>query len=191
MTVTSSSDLNEKYAARFPGKIEFPAEFRGETSWLVARDSLLEIMRALKAEGFNYLADICSVDNGGGEPRFEVVYELVDLDKVKYLRIKTGVDEGDSVPSVVSVWRTADWHEREVYDMMGVKISGHPGLRRILMWEGYPYHPLRKEFPLEGRKTELPDIAFTRPAPLEGGPFVTSPTGEVGGREPRSRAPEL
>jgi NADH-quinone oxidoreductase subunit C len=75
--------------------------------------------------------------------------------------------------------------------MMGVKISGHPDLRRILMWEGYPYFPLRKEFPLEGKKTELPDIAFTAPAPLEGGPFVTSPTDHVLSREPKSRAPEL
>ncbi|MDR0532668.1 MAG: NADH-quinone oxidoreductase subunit C [Verrucomicrobiales bacterium] len=191
MTSTSSSDLNEKFSARFPGKIEFPEDFRGETTWLVAKDSLLDIMRALKAEGFNYLADICSVDNSGQEPRFEMIYELLDLNKVKYLRIKTKVGEEESVPSVVSVWRTANWHEREVYDMMGVNISGHPDLRRILMWEGYPYYPLRKEFPLEGKKTELPDIAFTRPAPLEGGPFVTSPTGEVRSREPRSRAPEL
>ncbi len=190
MSATSSSDLNDRYAARFPGKIEFPAEFRGETTWLVAKDALLEIMGALKAEGFDYLADLCSIDHQEREPRFEMVYTLMNLKKVRYLRVKTPVAEDDSVPSVSGIWRTANWHEREVYDMMGVNIGGHPDLRRILMWEGYPYHPLRKEFPLEGKKTGLPDIAFTNPAPLEGGPFVTAPTGEVRSRDPRSRAPE-
>ncbi|HAO97174.1 MAG TPA: NADH-quinone oxidoreductase subunit C, partial [Verrucomicrobiales bacterium] len=94
-----------------------------------------------------------------------------------YLRLKISVDEEDcEVPSVTSLWRTADWHEREVYDMMGVRFTDHPDLRRILMWEGYPYYPLRKDFPLEGKPTEIPDVASTDVAPLEGGPFVTLPS---------------
>ena len=149
-------------------------EFRGETAGTVPLEKIPEIMAALKSQGFTYLVDITGVDNQGEDPRFEVVYELCDLQKKKHLRLKTAVAEGDSVPSVSGTWRTADWHEREIWDMLGIRFSGHPDLRRILMWEGYPPHPLRKDFPLAGLPTEMPDIAFTAKAPLEGGPFVTS-----------------
>jgi NADH-quinone oxidoreductase subunit C len=78
-----------------------------------------------------------------------------------------------------------------VYDMLGIRFRGHPELRRILMWEGYPYFPLRKDFPLAGRSSEVPGLAFTRPAPLEGGPFVTAPGGrDTVAREPRVRSVE-
>jgi NADH-quinone oxidoreductase subunit C len=108
------------------------------------------------------------------------------------LRLKTDVSEEKSeLPTVTSVWRTADWHEREIYDMMGVRFRGHPDLRRILMWEGYPYFPLRKDFPLAGKASELPDIAFSKPAPQAGGPFVTIAGGaDAIAREPRVRIPE-
>jgi len=100
-------------------------------------------------------------------------------------------EEKSAAPSVTSVWKTADWHEREIYDMMGIRFRGHPDLRRILMWEGYPYFPLRKDFPLGGKSSELPEVAFTRPAPLEGGPFVTIAGGkDASEREPRVRTPE-
>ena len=75
--------------------------------------------------------------------------------------------------------------------MMGIKFTGHPDLRRILMWDGYPFHPLRKDFPLEGKPSEMPDIAFSDAAPLQGGPFVTSPgQGTTQVREPRHRSAE-
>src|SRR5204863_791338 len=109
-----------------------------------------------------------------------------------HLRLKTEVSEERSeLPTVSKVWRTADWHEREIYDMMGIRFAGHLDLRRILMWEGYPYFPLRKDFPLAGKPTEMPDVAFTRPAPMEGGPFVTVAGGaDSVAREPRVRIPE-
>jgi NADH-quinone oxidoreductase subunit C len=92
---------------------------------------------------------------------------------------------------VSGVWRTANWHEREIYDMMGIRFRGHPDLRRILMWEGYPYFPLRKDFPLAGKPTDLPDVAFTKQAPQEGGPFVTVAGGkDAMSREPRVRIPQ-
>jgi len=76
--------------------------------------------------------------------------------------------------------------------MMGIKFNGHPDLRRILMWDGYPYFPLRKEFPLEGLPSEMPDVAFTKITQMEGGPFVTRPsTATSKNREPRARPPEL
>ncbi len=93
--------------------------------------------------------------------------------------------------AVTDLWATADWHEREVFDMMGIRFTGHPDLRRILMWEGYPFHPLRKDFPLVGKDSDTPDVAFSRAAPLAGGPFVTSPTGgDTQDREPCSREME-
>jgi NADH-quinone oxidoreductase subunit C len=108
------------------------------------------------------------------------------------LRLKTDVSEEKAeLSTVTTVWKTADWHEREIYDMMGIRFRGHPDLRRILMWEGYPYFPLRKDFPLAGKASEIPDVAFTQPAPLEGGPFVTIAGGnDTIGREPRVRIPE-
>ena len=94
-------------------------------------------------------------------------------------------------PSLVPIWPTANWHEREIYDMMGIRFSDHPDLRRILMWEGYPYYPLRKDFPLEGKPSEMPDVAFSEIAPLAGGPFVTSPgPGGTKDREPRGHPAE-
>ena len=109
-----------------------------------------------------------------------------------HLRLKTSVSEERSeLPTISGVWRTADWHEREMFDMMGLRFTGHPDLRRILMWDGYPYFPLRKDFPLAGKPTDLPEVAFTNRAPLEGGPFVTIAGGkDTGAREPRVRTPE-
>ena len=122
-----------------------------------------------------------------------MVYELYGmLTHRSYLRIKTDVSEEKSeLPTISGVWATANWHEREAYDMMGIRFAGHPDLRRILMWEGYPYFPLRKDFPLAGKPSEMPDVAFTRRAPLEGGPFVTLAGGKDSmEREPRVRTPE-
>jgi NADH-quinone oxidoreductase subunit C len=110
-----------------------------------------------------------------------------------HLRLKLQVSEdAGAVDTVSDIWPTANWHEREIFDMMGIKFTGHPDLRRILMWDGYPYFPLRKEFPLEGLPSEMPDVAFSEAAPMEGGPFVTRPsTATTKDREPRARPPEL
>src|SRR5438034_7817571 len=109
-----------------------------------------------------------------------------------HLRLKLRVSEdAGEVETVSDIWPTANWHEREIYDMMGIRFRGHPDLRRILMWDGYPYFPLRKDFPLAGKPSELPEVAFTKPAPLEGGPFVTIAGGKDAiEREPRVRTPE-
>lgn len=166
-------------------------EFRNETTLVVRREDIKELARFCKEHlGFTYLLDISGVDNFGEEPRFEMVYELYHFERGDHLRLKFTVsEEALEVPTVSDVWRTANWHEREVYDMMGIKFSGHPDLRRILMWDGYPYFPLRKDFPLAGKPSEMPDVAFSKAAPLEGGPFVTVPsTATTKDREPRSRS---
>jgi NADH-quinone oxidoreductase subunit C len=171
-------------------KVIKKTEFRGETTLYVERTEIKELARFCKEErGFAFLLDLSGVDHFGEEPRFEVVYELYQLEHGDHLRLKIVVSEDDlEVPTVSDVWATADWHEREAYDMYGIKFSGHPDLRRILMWDGYPFYPLRKDFPLAGRPSEMPDVAFTKAAPLAGGPFVTTPsTATTKDREPRSR----
>ncbi len=165
--------------------------FRGEDTVIVQKAQAHAILKYCCEDlGFDYLVDISSIDFLGEEPRFEMVYELYALGNGAHhhLRIKFKVAEDEKVDSVTNIWKTAIWHEREVYDMMGIEFNGLADHRRILMWEGYPYHPLRKDFPLAGRPTELPEVAFTEKAPLAGGPFVTSPTSEsTSHREPRSR----
>lgn len=164
-------------------------EFREEHSVTVTLEDFRKVMEFCNRElGMNFLLDASSVDNTGEDPRFVVVYELTTIDDEFHLRIKVAIDEGVEVPTVSDIWATADWHEREIYDMMGIRFSGHPDLRRILMWEGYPFHPLRKEFPLAGKPSVMPDVAFTGEAPLLGGPFVTSPgAGSRVKAEPRAR----
>jgi NADH-quinone oxidoreductase subunit C len=197
MTETATNPVQDfalALAEAFPNLLAKQPEFRGErTVHLSDAERVAEACAfAKKNLGFDFLLDVSSVDNYGEDPRFTVVYELYGLGHKQHLRIKTNVSEEVSeLPTVTSVWRTADWHEREIYDMMGIRFRGHPDLRRILMWEGYPYFPLRKDFPLAGKSSELPEVAFSNPAPLEGGPFVTAPGGrDAIAREPRVRTPE-
>lgn len=190
----SALDLANQLRAKFGDLISQPTEFRGEVSLTVGDpERITEVCAFAKSNlGFDFLTDLSALDNYGEDPRWTVVYELTGLSHGQHLRLRTSVSEEKSeLPSVVSVWRTANWHEREAYDLMGVRFSGHPDLRRILMWEGYPYFPLRKDFPLAGKPTELPDVAFSKAAPLEGGPFVTSPGAtDAIAREPRARTVE-
>ncbi len=187
-------DLARQLKAKFGDLVSEPAEFRGEiTVKITDAERIADICAFAKADlGFNYLVDLTTVDNYDEDPRFTIVYELYGLGHHCHLRLKTDVSEEKSeLPTVSGVWPTADWHEREGYDMMGVRFRGHPDLRRILMWEGYPYFPLRKDFPLAGKPSDLPEVAFTKPAPLEGGPFVTIAGGaDRIAREPRVRIPE-
>jgi len=167
---------------------ELIPEFRGETAVLLKDSSkiasLLEFAKTHLL--FDMLLDVSSVDHLGSEPRFEVVYHLYSFARKSYLRVKTLVNEEKAVlPTATGVWRGADWHEREVYDMMGIRFEGHPDLRRILMWDSYPHFPLRKEFPLAGIPTR---DGHAGAAPMAGGPFVTRP-GDMTtlDREPRAK----
>ncbi|MGC6426793.1 MAG: NADH-quinone oxidoreductase subunit C [Akkermansiaceae bacterium] len=162
-------------------------EFRGENTISVPLSELKATFEKVKELGYELLHDIASLDNLGEEPRFEMVYHFCTLDDSKHLRIKSKVAEDEEVPTACEIWKTANWHEREVYDMMGIKFAGHPQMERILMWEGFPYFPLRKDFPLAGKESEMPDVAFSGVAPLEGGPFVTSPGSTRENGEPRAK----
>ncbi|MCF7687059.1 MAG: NADH-quinone oxidoreductase subunit C [Cephaloticoccus sp.] len=165
----------------------------------VPATELLAVMQTLRdAHGFDMLMDLTAIDWAeGAAPRFVAVYHLYSSTNHEYFRVATactGDDEAPVVPSVTSLWPGANWHERETYDMFGIKFEGHPDLRRILMWEGYPHYPLRKEFPLAGIETELPDPEVAaetgtkvKPAPMAGGPFVAS-SGEMNLTEAEPRA---
>ncbi|MDP6752380.1 MAG: NADH-quinone oxidoreductase subunit C [Verrucomicrobiota bacterium] len=184
----------KKINQQFKEMVSLATEFRGE--WTLEVSDAAQIAEvcqfARESLDFDFLVDLTTIDNGDDVPRWTVVYHLYGYGHGCHLRLKTNVsEEASELPSVSSVWRTADWHEREAYDMMGIRFAGHPDLRRILMWEGYPYYPLRKDFPLAGKPSEMPDVAFSDPAPLEGGPFVTVAGGvDSTAREPRVRNPE-
>jgi len=182
----------EKLQTHFAAAVSAPVEFRGEFTVTVNREQIAAVCAFLKAEcDFAMLVDLSGVDNYGTDPRYAVVYELCSLTDRSHLRLKVSVPEDDLlVDSVTGVWRTADWHEREAFDMFGIRFRNHPNLKRILMWDGYPYHPLRKDFPLAGLPAELPATAIeagqVQTASMNGGPFVTAPGARTAARrEPR------
>ncbi len=186
--MSAADDVNTLRGA-FGGGILSNVSFRGEETVVTELGRLHDVLAMCrKTLGYAMVLDVSGVDHFGDDPRFEIVYEIAAVDDSKRLRVKSRVAEDESVQSATDIWPGADWHEREVFDMMGIPFAGHPDLRRILMWEGYPFYPLRKDFPLAGRPTEMPDVAFTDAAPMEGGPFVTCSGGEdTVRREPRAR----
>ncbi len=186
----TSADLSDALVSRFGDAVTGRSEFRGERTLTLRPDSIASACRFCHDElAFDLLLDISSVDLFEHDPRYELVYELYSLTHRLHLRLKTTAEAGNPVvETVCNIWPGANWHEREIWDMMGIRFAGHPDLRRIIMWEGYPYHPLRKDFPLEGKFSDVPDVAFTEAAPLAGGPFVTAPVaGNTEVREPRAR----
>ena len=140
----------ERIDEQLPGVILDRHEFRGDQTILVDRDRLLEVVDLIFAEGFQMLVDVTAMDAQPREPRFDVVYHWLNLTSQERLRLKVRVGEGVSVPSLVSRFKSADWSEREVFDLFGIPFEGHPNLQRLLMWEDFPGHPLRKDFPLAG-----------------------------------------
>jgi NADH-quinone oxidoreductase subunit C len=153
--VTAPSPLAAALSRENPQWVSEVIDAFGETTIVVPREHIVEACAYLKATpglDFNFLADLCGFDRGPEEePRFEVNYHLFSIARRHRLRLKVLLREDDvHVPSVTSVWRTANWHERETYDLFGVIFDDHPDLRRILLpddWQGYA---LRKDFPLRG-----------------------------------------
>jgi len=149
-------------------------EMVGELTLFVDRDRIVDVCRTFKDSGFVYLVDLCGVDyskfpNHTG-PRYSVVYTLYSFQKNARVRLRIWTD--DTVPSVTSIWKTANWHERETFDMLGIDFSGHPNLERILMWEGFNGHPLRKDFPVRGIDTGA--RIYPEVFPAGGGPKAGS-----------------
>jgi NADH-quinone oxidoreductase subunit C len=127
-------------------------EFRGETTVVVPRELLRATAEYCRASlQFNFLSDATSVDRFPAEPRFEVNYHLVSIPNKCKIRLRTRLRSSDAVvDSMVPVWPGADWLEREIYDLMGIRFTGHPDLRRILLPDDWEGHPLRRDYPTEG-----------------------------------------
>jgi NADH-quinone oxidoreductase subunit C len=137
-----------------PDAIGAVEEYRGDLTVTVRKQEIVRICEFLKADpalAFDMLIDLLGVDMYRPEGRFEVVYNLYSIANKTYLRLKVSVEEEDPVvPTLTGVWPAANWHERETYDMFGIKFAGHPDLRRFYMPEEFEYYPLRKDFPLMG-----------------------------------------
>jgi NADH-quinone oxidoreductase subunit C len=150
------SALLEYAKSAFAEHILDAHSFRGDDTILIRRDSLPEVARRLKEDpefDFQVLLDISVVDYLHDEERFEVVYHFLSVRKNQRIRLKTRVREEDAeVPSLVELWPGANWLEREAWDMFGVRFKGHPDLKRILMYEEFEGHPLRKDYPYDKRQ---------------------------------------
>jgi NADH-quinone oxidoreductase subunit C len=144
----------QKLREREPQTIAEVIESRGETTVVLARRDLIRICEFLAQDAtlaFTFLSDVSAVDRFPMEPRFEVNYHLLSMQRRERVRIKVRLAGADaSLPSVTGIWPTADWHEREIFDLFGIRFEGHPDLRRILMPDDWEGHPLRKDYPVEG-----------------------------------------
>ena len=140
----------ERIDEQLPGIILDRHAFRGDQTIVVDRGRLLELVDFIFAEGFQMLVDITAMDGNQRDPRFDVVYHWLNLVSQERLRLKVRVGDHVSVPSLASRFKSANWAEREVFDMFGIPFEGHPNPQRLLMWEDFPGHPLRKDFPLDG-----------------------------------------
>ncbi|MGB6066665.1 MAG: NADH-quinone oxidoreductase subunit C [Desulfomonilaceae bacterium] len=159
-------EIKEKVLAEFgPDTIQAAVEFRDQITLTVTMEKILDVCRYLKEDpelSFDFLSFVAAVDRYPKTPRFEVIYQLHSLKYNHRFRIKTLLEdaaEGDpSIDSVVPIWPTANWHERETAEMFGITFKNHPDPRKLLLPEGWTVHPLRKDFPLYGTEEDTPDL---------------------------------
>lgn len=138
---------------KFPEAIREVSFCAGEVTAVLKKESLVAVCRFLKEEPdlkMDYLSNLCGVDYPDRPERFDIVYHLFSIPHRHRLNLKIRIADGEPAPSVTGVWRTANWHEREAFDLLGVPFEGHPDLRRILMPDDWQGHPLRKEYPTRG-----------------------------------------
>lgn len=193
--------MKDKLISEFQDALTVRPSRDGILAFNCKKSALVKVAQRLRdAYEFQALDDIASIDNGedAADARFGAVYHFYSHTKKMYVRLYAVCESQTepTLPSLCSVYKGADWLEREAYDLMGIVFEGHPSLRRILMWESYPWHPLRKDFPLAGREAPLPPLfdgqtdsdASIIPAPEEGGPFHSPSAGvsTVAQKEPRS-----
>jgi len=149
----------DKLRERFPYEVASTHSDFGDDTALVSRDRIVEILTFLRDHPdllFDFAMDLTGVDYLGEEPRFEVVYHLYSLERKHRVRIKVRLREDDpAIDTAVSVWPGIDWYEREAWDMYGIVFRGHPNLKRILLYEGFEGHPLRKDYPKAKRQPTI------------------------------------
>jgi NADH-quinone oxidoreductase subunit C len=153
------SRVLERLAGAFGPEIVATHSDFGDDTASVRRGRIVEILAFLRDDPellFDFAMDLTGVDHLGEEPRFEVVYHLYSLEKKHRVRIKVRLPEDDpAIDTAVSVWPGIDWYEREAFDMYGIVFRGHPNLKRILMYEGFQGHPLRKDYPKDRRQPTI------------------------------------
>lgn len=152
-----STEIIDKIKAEFGDQVQDSHAFRGDQTVVVKRDCIYELTKYLRDEpslDMNFLMDLTAVDYLDKKPvRFEVVYHFFSLKYNNRVRVKVPIDEEDCIlDSVVPLYHSANWYEREVWDMYGIKFKGHPNLKRILLYEGFKGHPLRKDYPINKRQ---------------------------------------
>jgi NADH-quinone oxidoreductase subunit C len=160
--------LLDKLKEKFGDAIIASSSALGEDTIVIARDNAAEVFRTLHDDAefaFEFLLDVTGVDWPERRPRFEVVYQLKSMSRNQRLRVKIHLETDDAwVPSAYPVWKSADWLERECFDMFGFEFRGHPDLRRILMYDSFVGHPLRKDYPFQKRQPIVPEIdPITKP----------------------------
>ena len=192
--------MKDKLISEFHESLSERKSIDGIVAFNCKKNVFLLLAQKLRDEfEFETLTDLAALDMGedAGDSRFGVVYHFYSHSNKKYVRVFVACDSEaePKLPSLCSIYKGADWLEREAFDLMGIVFEGHPSLRRILMWDGYPYHPLRKDFPLAGKEAPLPptfegneDATAVVPASEEGGPFHAPSSGAkfASEKEPRS-----
>lgn len=154
------ADLLETVIARFGGRLETAGAPLGEPTIVVAAKDGFDVFRTLRDDpetAFDVLMDYTAVDYLGRTPRFELVAVLYSMTRNHRLRVKVPVEEGEAVATLVPLWRSANWLEREIWDLFGIPFEGHPDLRRILMYPDFEGHPLRKDYPVMRRQPLIPE----------------------------------
>ena len=147
----------EKISTKFKNQLSIDPNTIDMPTIIVKPENLVELcyfLRDDEALKFNFMADICGVDFYPDLPRFQLVYHLFSIPLGWRLRIKCPLEDPPEAPTITDVWTTANWHEREAYDMYGINFTDHPDLRRIYMWEEFDGWPMRRDFPLRGYKDE-------------------------------------
>ena len=194
--MTTDVEITNAVSQQFPSAT--PRASLDCPAFTIPAGEAIALLRHLRdTQGYDFLMDVTGIDwSSEKSPRFTVVWHLYSSAKHTYVRVAADCasDSEPAMPSATGLWAGADWHERETFDMLGIKFTGHPDLRRILMWDEYPYFPLRKDFPLAGLPTELSDPEITEEtktgvisAPMAGGPFVATPGEPMSDAEPRAK----
>jgi len=150
-----------KLKEKFLNSVLEVTTFRGEVTATVMKGEIFEICKFVRSDPdlqYHLLTDLCGLDFFPETPRFGIVYLLYSMKSNQRLRVKTRVGEMESIPSVESIWKVANWYEREAYDLFGIRFENHPDLRRILLWDGFEGHPLRKDYPAEGPDFDKPFV---------------------------------
>ncbi len=162
-------DLKEVVESAFPGAVLEQSAYEDhedETTFVLGVDSLVAVATHLRDHGdslFKLLTDLTAAHYPEAENPFEMLYHLYSIEHNRRLRLKVRIKEGQAVPTVSGIWTSADWMEREVYDLFGIEFEDHPDLRRILLPDNWGSHPMRKDYPLEGRGERI----YTKPTRKE------------------------